>query len=174
MTTARLALLLGFSWSLTTTALSLRPSAQRVPTPPDLPSTTDPVTLAAQILRHTDRFASVGVGPAGMTSTQALAWRVVFQSRVADSVVRSLLRDATRPGQLYALAGLFVTNQPTYFLEAARQRAQGGEVSTQFGCIVSHQPVATILDEMDSGRWSGEFLVGRPRLLTGFLTTDPR
>ena len=174
MTTARLALLLGFSWSLTTTALRLRPSVQDLPTPADLPSTTAPVTLAAEILRHTDRFASVGVGPAGITSTQALAWRVVFQSPVADSVFRSLLRDATRPGQLYALAGLFVTDQPTYVLEAARQRAQGGEVSTQFGCIVNHQSVATILDEMDSGRWSGEFLVGRPRLLTGFVTTNPR
>src|SRR3989442_13808087 len=100
MTTTRLALLLGFSCSVTTTALSLRPSAQRVPTPPDLPSTTDPVTLAAQILRHTDRFASVGVGPAGMTSTQALAGGGGFQSQGADSAFRSLLRCATRPRRL--------------------------------------------------------------------------
>jgi hypothetical protein len=173
MTTARLALLLGFSWSVTATALRLRPVPE-APRPPDPISTTTPVTLAAEILRHTDRFASVGVGPAGITSTQALAWRVISQSPVADSVFQSLLQDATRPGQLYALAGLFVTDQATYVLEAARQRAKGGEASAQFGCIVSCQPVATILDDMDSGRWSGEFLVGRPRLLTGFVTTDPR
>src|SRR5256885_15792624 len=118
MTSARLALLLGFSWTLTTTALRLHPSAQELPTPPDLPSTSDPITLAAEILRQTDRFASVGVGPAGITSTQALAWRVVSQSPVADSGFRSLLRDAPRPGQLYALACLFIPDQRTYRPEA--------------------------------------------------------
>src|SRR2546430_16805509 len=118
MTTARLALLLGFSWSLTTTALSLRPSAQRVPTPPDLPSTTDPVTLAAQILRHTDRFASVGVGPAGVTSTQALAWRGGFQTPVAGRVFRTRLRDPTRPGRPDAPDRPFVTHQPTHISPA--------------------------------------------------------
>ena len=174
MTTARLALLLGFSWTLTVTALRLRPCAETALPPPDRPPPTHPVTLAADILRHTDRFASVGVGPAGVTSTQALAWRVVYQSPQADSVFRSLLRDATRPGQLYALAALFVSDQASYFREAARQRAQGGDVLTQVGCIVSRQSVASVLAEMDSGRWSGEFLVGRPRLLTGFITPAPR
>jgi hypothetical protein len=116
----------------------------------------------------------VGIGPAGITSTQALAWRVVFQSPAADSVFRSLLIDATRPGQLYALAGLFLTDPAAYARAAAEQRAQGGEVQTQLGCIVSRQPVAVLLNQLDRGEWSAEFIAGRPLPLVGFFTSGSR
>jgi hypothetical protein len=168
MTTARLALLLGFTWSVTATTLVLRRPVQDAPTIQFNPSSADPVRLAAEILRNTDRFASVAVGEAGITSTQTLAWRVVFQSPAADSVFRSLLSNATRPGQLYALAGLFITDHTAYVRGAARQRAGGGQVATQYGCIGSQQAVASILDQMDGGHWSREFLAGYPRRLTGF------
>jgi hypothetical protein len=174
VTTTRLALLLCFTWSLVTTILILRRPVDDAPAVSSTPSNADRVHLAAEILRNTDRFASVAVGAAGITSTQALAWRVVFQSPAADSVFQSLLSDATRPGQLYALAGLFINDHAAYVQGAVRQRTQGGVVSTQFGCIVSQQPVAGILDEMDRGDWSSEFLVGRPQTLSGFATASIR
>jgi xanthine/CO dehydrogenase XdhC/CoxF family maturation factor len=174
MTTARLAVLLGFTWSLATTTLALRRSVQETRLLPPTPSSDNPVHLAAEILRHTDRFASVAVGPAGITSTQVLAWRVVFQSPAADSVFRSLLSDGTRAGQLYALAALFINDHAAYLEGAARQRALGGDVATQFGCIGSQQPVAAILDEMDRGQWSAELLAGRLLPLKEFSALDRR
>jgi hypothetical protein len=163
-------LLVGLTWSLATTTLMLRRTVHEAPAASTTSLIADRVHLAAEILRTTDRFTSVVVGAAGITSTQALAWRVVFQSPAADSVFTSLLNDATRPGQLFALAGLHIKDHDAYVQGAARQRAQGGEVSTQFGCIVSQQPVAGILDKMDRGEWSSEFLMGRPFPLSGFAT----
>ena len=161
MTNTRLSLLLGFSCALTATGLfALRPIGTQV-SPPTRSTVADPVALAAAILRRTDRFASVGVGFAGIASVQALAWRVVFQSGAADSVFTSLLLDATRPGQLYALAGLYFVDRPRYAHAAAQQRALGGEVATQLGCVGSLQSVSGILDQMDRGYWSAHFLAAR-------------
>src|SRR2546430_5373415 len=115
MTDTRLSLLLGFSCALTATSfVALRPVRPSPVSPPTLSTVADPVALAAEILRRTDRFASVGMGFAGITSAQALAWRVVFQSPAAESVFNSLLIHATRPGQLYGLAGLFLVDRPRY------------------------------------------------------------
>src|SRR5712692_6237212 len=113
MTTSRLTLLLGFSWSLSTTGFLILSRAQDTTVPSALrPPPADPVVLAAEILRSSDRFASAALGPAASTSTQVLAWRVIIQSRAADSVFKSLLVSATRAGQLYALAGIFLTDHP--------------------------------------------------------------
>jgi hypothetical protein len=162
MTDTRLSLLLGFSCALTAIGLvALRPVGPSPVSPPTRSTVADPLALAAEILRRTDRFASVGMGFAGITSAQALAWRVIFQSPAADSVFNSLLIDGTRPGQLYGLAGLFLIDRPRYIHAAAQQRALGGEVATQFGCVGSWQPVSGILDQMDRGYWSREFLSGR-------------
>jgi len=173
VTTSRLGVLLGFSWSLTTTGVLVlghieNTSVLSVPHP----RPADPVVMAADILRSSDRFASAAVGPAAATSTEVLAWRVIIESRAADSVFKSLLAGATRSGQLYALAGIFLTDHAGYVRAAAEQRTLGGHVQTLFGCIGTDQPVRAILVEMDRGEWSGEFLAARARPFGHFITIE--
>ena len=172
MTNARLALILGFGWSLSTTALVLTQPAPALPSSSSNATSTDPLALAAAVLRHTDEFASFAVGIGGTTSTQALAWRVIMQSPVADSIFKRLLAVASRPGQLYALAGLRLTDSAAYARGAAYQRFLGGEASTLFGCIGGSQSVAGILDVMDRGVWTREFLAGRAEPIRRFTTVE--
>jgi hypothetical protein len=168
MTNARLALILGFGWSVSTTALFLLQPAPALPGSSSNATSPDPLALAAAVLLNTNEFASFAVGVAGTTSTQALAWRVIMQSPAADSVFKGLLAVASRPGQLYALAGLRLIDSAAYARGAAYQRSLGGEVSTLFGCIGGRQSVAAILDGMDRGVWTRELLVGRAEPIRRF------
>ena len=172
MTTARLTLLLGFNWALASTGLAILHLSPAPPPPKVGTDTAEPLGLAAGIIRTTDRFASTVVGSAGVTSTQVLAWQVIYQHPQGDSVFKSLLLDGTRPGQFYALAGLFLRDRASYAVGAARQRSIGGQILTQSGCIAYERAVTAILSEMDSGRWSRDFLMGRPEPL--FEVYDPR
>ena len=163
MTTARLAVILAFTTGITTISLNvLTPPA---PPPPNLarriapPQAADePPGLALSILRGSDRFVSARVGPTGMISKEGLAWRVLFESPARDSLFKALLASDSRPAQLYALAGLFLTDHDAYVRGAAHQRAEGGDVATLYGCIGGRGAVTDILREMDGGMWTRQFL----------------
>jgi len=165
MTTARFALLLTFAWGVIATGVRHVGPVSRTMAHRPTAGLSDPVALAARILRDADRFTSAAVGPGAIMSTYALAWRVVAQSSAPDSVFRAILATGSRPGKLYALAGLFLTDRATYARSSFYERLQGGQVLTQMGCIVGEQQVTSILDGMDRGEWTREFLTGRPQLV---------
>jgi len=167
MTMVRLAVLLGYSYAVTAAVLG-RVEPSRVPTQPK-PLRNPPVELAIEVLSASDRLFAAQVGYAGLNPPQVLAWRVLLISPHADSLFSELLDRGTRPGQLYALAGLrwlreFGRLDPKRY-SAALQRLESGPrdemVPTQIGCIGGAQSLRSLLAEVTSGLWGRELLSGR-------------
>jgi len=117
--------------------------------------------LAAEVLRTAERFNAAQVGYAGVTPPEALAWRVVMRSQRADSILENIIGTGTRPGQLYALAGLQLVDSATYKTALRRFTRSDEPVPTMIGCIVSTIPLPTLVKEIDSGLWTRELMVGR-------------
>ena len=112
-------------------------------------------------LRTADHFTSAGIGYAGITPNEVLAWRVVFNRPDADSIFQDLLNSSTIAGQLYALAGLRFTNSVAFAKAAARFQGNLGLVETIRGCIGSTQPMAELVEDIKQGDWVREFIAGR-------------
>ncbi len=167
MTMVRLAVLLGYSYAVTTAVLA-RVESSRFPAQPN-PFRNAPVELALEVLGASDRLFAAQVGYAGLNPPEVLAWRVLLISPRADSLFFELLNRGTRPGQLYALAGLrwlreFGRLDPKRY-SAALQRLESGPrdemVPTQIGCIGAAQSLRSLLTEVNSGLWGRELLIGR-------------
>ena len=167
MNLVRLAVLLSYSYAVTTTVLS---RIERESAAPQFPSVRNsPVELALEVLGNSDRLYAAQVGYAGLNPPQVLAWRVILISPRADSLFYDLLSRATRPGQLYALAGLRWLSEygrldPERY-SSALQRLESGPpdemVLTQIGCMGGAQTFKSLLREVRSGLWGRELLTGR-------------
>jgi hypothetical protein len=82
----------------------------------------------------------------------------VVRSEARDSLLRNLLQTGTPAGQLYALAGLRVTN-PQLFSETARDfRTFPPTVPTLDGCIVGSALVRGVVSALERGEWIDGFL----------------
>ncbi len=151
-----------FVWSFGVIALVLRavPHA-REPERQVVPGAPHPLAIAVAILRTADHFTSAGIGYAGITPNEVLAWRVIFNRPDADSIFEDLLNTATVAGQLYALAGLRFSNSGAFPKAASRLQGNLGIVQTIHGCIVSTQTVAEVVREIRQGDWVREFVAGR-------------
>src|SRR6266516_85413 len=104
-----------FVWSFGVIALALRavPQVRQRERQP-VSESSQPLALAVAILRTSDHFTSAGIGYAGVTPNEVLAWRLIFKRPDADSLFQDLLNTATVAGQLYALAGLRFSNSGAF------------------------------------------------------------
>ncbi len=120
-------------WLLISTCAAARPdlSAQGV--------------KAYDIVRTTDTFSSAHVGFAGTTPAVVWAFRDLLAETNADAAFKSLLQEATLPGQLYALCGLWFTDQAEFKKQVARYRAMPGKVKTMVGCSVGDDALADLV-----------------------------
>jgi len=151
-----------FVWSFGVIALVLR--AVPHPVEPErqvVPGAPHPLAIAVAILRTSDHFTSAGIGYAGITPNEVLAWRVIFNRPDADSIFEDLLNTATVAGQLYALAGLRFSNSGAFPKAASGLQGNLGLVQTIHGCIVGTQTVAEVVREIRQGDWVREFVAGR-------------
>lgn len=165
MISRRAVQLASLGWGFGVVMLVLQSPLARWPeAAPPVHSTSDPLTLAAAVLRGADRFSSASVGIAAGTPSEVLAWQVIARSPQADSVFGDLLATGSVPTRLYALAGLHMTSPAAYEAGAKRMLIDGGFVSVVRGCVAMDVAVGSIVKELDSGRWTAEFLVGRSRL----------
>jgi len=163
MTTPRFLGLAGLVWSfaaLRVFAPALVP-VDRHDAQPHVYLPATPIQLAAATLRFAESFDAAQVGFAGITPPEVLAWRIILQNPHRDSIFTTILSDASRPGQLYALAGLYFTDRAAYYRAARDQRRRGGDISSTIGCIGAQRSVTSIIEEMDKGWWTQEFLAGR-------------
>jgi hypothetical protein len=85
----------------------------------------DPLALATAVLRTSDRFTSAGVGYAGLTPNEVLAWRIIFFSPKRDDIFKQFLATASASGQLYALAGLRLSDSAAFARAAQLLRRAG-------------------------------------------------
>ena len=161
MSTARQLGLLSvtLTWSLAAIWL-LRPARPAPSVPVPIHHNTA-LELAATVLREADRFYAAQTGYGGFNPPEVLAWRYILPSDRADSVFKAILHDGPRPGQLYALAGLYLIDSVAYKRESRRLRSLAGDVPTVIGCIVGARSVSSVLDDMDRGWWTKEFLAAR-------------
>ena len=151
-----------FVWSFGVIALALRALPHlRQSEPQSIPESPQPLAISVAILRTADHFTSAGIGYAGITPNEVLAWRVVFNRPDADSIFHDLLNSSTVAGQLYALAGLRFSNSAAFAKAAARFQGNLGLVQTIRGCIGSTQTVAEVVQNIRQGDWVREFIVGR-------------
>jgi len=104
----------------------------------------------------TDTFSGAYVGIAATTPPTVLAWRVLLAHPDADRIFKQLLADATLPGQLYGLAGVYFTDPPAFEALAAPYLVRGDTIWTQFGCIVSLDPARMIAGRILDGTLPAE------------------
>jgi hypothetical protein len=119
-----------------------------------------PLDMAVAILRNADRFSSAGVGYAGLTPNEVMAWRVIFFRADAESIFKNLLETATPAGQLYALAGLRFSNSRVFSRTAARLEGRRDLVQTVRGCIAGRQTFAELVVEIKNGDWVRDYIRG--------------
>lgn len=101
------------------------------------------------ILLNTLVFADVGVNAQGETSLQAQAFGVLLRDPDADRIFKAALSEAYLAGQLYALCGIYFTDN-SLFEEMLPQYASRREsVTTHIGCIRSQQETREIVRQAD-------------------------
>ncbi len=101
---------------------------------------------AYQTVKQADTFCDSVVGFAGTTPEVVGAFRDLLAQKNADAAFKSLLKEATLPGQLYGLCGLWFTDQAAFKVQVARYRAMTGKVKTQMGCIIDLDPIAELVE----------------------------
>ena len=106
---------------------------------------------AIEILTNTDEFASTAVGEGGSPSEEAVAFAKLFNEPDADAIFKQLLQQSKVVGHLYAMCGLYFTDQSTFQQGLANLAATKDEVMTYWGCIKSPLGVPQILKSSSPG-----------------------
>jgi len=107
--------------------------------------------VAVEILRHAERVESNSLGPAGVPSCLAAAYRHIKQQRNAGALFLDLARNATPAGRAYALAGLYATRRADFDMLAAEFARDAQPIETVDTCLVSRDTPAAILWRIRNG-----------------------
>jgi hypothetical protein len=91
------------------------------------------------------RFEDVAIGYAGHPSVLVKAYRELLKQPQADVAFKSLLKEATLPGQLYALCGVYYTDHSFFLTVIEKYKNRSDYVGTLFGCIGGDIPVSKIV-----------------------------
>lgn len=110
------------------------------------PSLSDQGSKAYRMLKKTDKFYDYAVGYGGDTPEVVHAFQALLKESNADAAFKSLLKDATLPGQLYALCGLWFTDPAELKLHVERYRSLKTRVPTMMGCIVAEDSVSELVE----------------------------
>jgi len=148
-------------WSFGVVALVVpRMTALREPVTAEPNQPSQPLDIALAILRNAERFSSAGVGVAGITPNEVMAWRVISFRADAESTFLKLLDTGTPAGQLYALAGLRFRNDSVFARKASRFKARADQVQTIRGCIGGAATFGELVAEITKGDWVRDYLRG--------------
>lgn len=142
----------GLLASCTPFALPARPTVPRpMPTGTPASPSSPEIRQAYETLRTADAFANAHVGVIGMTPDTVLALRAILEDPAAAQLFRQLLTEAALPGQLYALAGLYLIDPDEARAAAAPYLANDAEVETVFGCLVGPEKVSDLAAQILEG-----------------------
>lgn len=103
-------------------------------------------TKAYEVVKKAERFTNAAVGYAGETPGAVRAFRELLAEKNADAAFKALIQEATLPGQLYALCGLWYTDPAAFKVQVARYRTKPGKVATMIGCIVDEDDIAELVE----------------------------
>jgi len=112
---------------------------------------------AVEVLRTARAFSDAAVGFAGITPETVASFRMLLEEPNADGAFKSLLGTSTKPGKLYALAGLYFTDREYMEDAAAEFLEDGSRVETNFGCIIDSQRVSDLTVDIVNGSYPASF-----------------
>jgi len=92
------------------------------------------------------RFEDVAIGVDGHLSVLVKAYRELLKQPLADLAFKSLLKEATLPGQLYALCGVYYTDHSFFLTVIEEYKNRGDYVEVMFGCLGGGMPVSEIVE----------------------------
>jgi hypothetical protein len=104
-------------------------------------------------LKGAQWFAFGGVGVAGTTSKEEMAFRSLLHEPNAVAKLKSLLSEANLAGQCYALLGLHVLHDQAYQENVARYKSNDARVKTVAGCMITEQPVSNVVSNIAAGHY---------------------
>ena len=96
-------------------------------------------------------FAFGGIGYAGITSNGEIAFKGVFASDSAAADFLQILKTGTPQAQCYALVGLRLKNRPEFDEQVKRFASSKDVVQTCAGCIMSKQPMSSVVANIQRG-----------------------
>jgi hypothetical protein len=106
---------------------------------------------AFRILRDAERFTDDAIYYAGITPVEVRAFRWLMREPEAGPAFAQLAREATLPGRLYALCGLYYTDPAAFTKAVEPYRASEQTVFFQTGCIgIRDQAVAELVESPGS------------------------
>jgi hypothetical protein len=132
------------------------------PAPKETVDGSERVRRAYHLLEQTDTFASAYIGAGGAPSCQVEAFQVVLGSRNAAEAFAALVDHGHLEGQLYGLAGLYLTDRETFDRLLPHYASLEDPVEVLMGCVGYVQPVSAIvispiaLDPDALARWHEE------------------
>ena len=113
---------------------------------------TSPVLVAYEALRSESVFVGPRVGFAAEPSRESRHFRVLLADRDAAELFGRLWYEASTPAaQLYALAGLYLVDRPSFRRLSPILAGSHERVPTFIGCIYSHVSMAEMVDELTTG-----------------------
>lgn len=100
---------------------------------------------AHQTLLKAEIFEEGLIGFAAQLSRNVENFNILFAEKEADAAFKSLQQNADLAGQLYALSGIFYTDNK-HFQEVIKDYEKNdSEISTMSGCIISTEKVSKII-----------------------------
>lgn len=108
---------------------------------------------AVKRLETARMFAFGGVGAAGITTEEEVAFRAVLDSKTAEADFLRVLERGNGPGKCYALVGLRQKNRAAFTERVERLAKEKSEVETAAGCMLSKQPMYSIVANIKAGRF---------------------
>jgi hypothetical protein len=96
-------------------------------------------------LANAPYFASPAVGFLAAEPDEAKAFVGIAKARWGGTVFKYVLLRGTIAGKVYALAGLRRTNPRFFWVAVQPFRMWSGEVTTFFGCVMSHETVSSVI-----------------------------
>jgi hypothetical protein len=122
-----------------------------IASPPD-----DGIQAEYQVLKAAETFKGASVGFGGLTPESVHAFRTLLEHPHGNRYFELLLARATLPGQLYGLAGIYITDLQSLPAAAQPYVNSGAEVPVIFGCIGGNMPVRDLADRIIDGTLPAE------------------
>jgi hypothetical protein len=106
-----------------------------------------------ETVRTASHFAIGGVGVAGTITPEELAMRKIRDGPQSEQQLRSLIREGTPAGQMYALFALRQLKTADYVTLSAPYRQNSLSVPTISGCIIHTQTMS------EAVRWIDQYAI---------------
>lgn len=118
---------------------------------PDYPRLSPKGKSALVYLEGATSFETVGVGYAGKLSRGASALQTLYAEKDADNTFKYLLAHGGEVGQLYALCGLYFTDNAYFHNAIERYRTSRDSVEMVDGCMIMTESVRSIIESRQPG-----------------------